>query len=144
MFFACPATGQVSWDPPAGTFVCVIVTISNITLVFLTGLVFLVCLQAPKESGGSSAMSLVVESPTIIKQNRERPSGNVQTVLSFPSPSFKFIHSPQVINPRANPSPSKPPLVVASPRLASAKRNLKRRNLLNSLLHLVAFEVDPR
>jgi hypothetical protein len=60
VFFACPATGQVSWDPPAAY------------------------LQVRRESGGSSATTPVVESHTITKPRQERQSGNVQIVLSFP------------------------------------------------------------
>ena len=54
-FFACPATGQVSWDAPVGNFVCVII-------MSLFALMYLICwvwgvylgyLRMKKESGGS-------------------------------------------------------------------------------------------
>lgn len=81
-FFACPSTGQVSWDPPVGNFVYVLMQMfpghlphdNNIRADYR---------PARTVNGGRLATNLAVVFRTITTQRPARPYGRSLTVLSY-------------------------------------------------------------
>lgn len=83
-FYACPATGQASWDPPAGNFVCVSPPYSPCCFRKLT-MSSTACRHRTLESGGSCKTKVGKICHIIITPRLAKRYGRVQRGSSFPS-----------------------------------------------------------